>query len=93
MRRLELTWWMMASTRPMTVKTPPMMAHEEVRNLYAGMRVCCTTMEMGERSYWKAIEGYSVSGAANLFECTVNLYEIVSRGSYTCFCTRVTTLR
>eukprot|EP00967_Tisochrysis_lutea_P140254 scaffold256062_cov31-Tisochrysis_lutea.AAC.1 len=58
---------------PMTVKTPPMIAQVDVTNLYAGIRCCCTTMEMGERSYLKSIDGGVPSGAEYLLEWTVYL--------------------
>jgi hypothetical protein len=50
--------WMMFSSSPMTVKTPPMIAHDDVTNLYMGMRSSCTTIEMGDRSYLKSADAH-----------------------------------
>ena len=50
-------WWIMLSRRPMTVKTPPMIAHEDVMNLYAGTRSCWISIEIGLRSYLQGMMG------------------------------------
>ena len=85
----------------MTVKTPPTIAHVDVRNWYIGIGSSETTIEIGERSYLKSIDGRVPAppvSAENLFVCTVYLYAMVrwSRAApeYTlCMISIVTTFR
>ena len=63
---------MMFSTSPITVNTPPIIAHVDVMKRYVGMCTCWLTIEIGDRSYLRSTDGMCISEASNLLLCTCN---------------------